>query len=226
MWQDEEPGSMTPYLSLCQHFFNSVLIKCNNLGEIWAINRTLCDPCKWVTEGQTGDEQGGQLTCCLRYPFSFLNIFISRFKLRINFSLGSYNISQINQKDVTDMKQNPVEVETMEWRNKYMLNTLIKTIQVKWNWSHQLRFLSDLKFIYSKFYIFFMFLKVSFWTWFSTSYTYHFDNGFCFNFLGSTGIAQSVDSLMNMMGRWGNTGNLYKTEHWYISCKLLLLYLW
>lgn len=44
MWQDEEPGSMTPYLSLCQHFFNSVLIKCNNLGEIWAINRTLCDP--------------------------------------------------------------------------------------------------------------------------------------------------------------------------------------
>lgn len=103
-----------------------------------------------------------ELTCCLRYPFSFLNIFISRFKLRINFSLGSYNISQINQKDVTDMKQNPVEVETMEWRNKYMLNTLIKTIQVKWNWSHQLRFLSDLKFIYSKFYIFFMFLKVSF----------------------------------------------------------------
>lgn len=179
-----------------------------------------------MTEGQTGDEQGGQLTCCLRYPFSFLNIFISRFKLRINFSLGSYNISQINQKDVTDMKQNPVEVETMEWRNKYMLNTLIKTIQVKWNWSHQLRFLSDLKFIYSKFYIFFMFLKVSFWTWFSTSYTYHFDNGFCFNFLGSTGIAQSVDSLMNMMGRWGNTGNLYKTEHWYIACKLLLLYLW
>lgn len=109
IWQDEEPGSMTPYLSLCQHFFNSVLIKCNNLGEIWAINRTLCDPCKWVTEGQTGDEQGGQLTCCLRYPFSFLNIFISRFKLRINFSLGSYNISQINQKDVTDIKQNPVE---------------------------------------------------------------------------------------------------------------------
>lgn len=109
LWQDEELGSMTLNLSPCQHFFNSLLIKCNNLGEFWAINKTHCDPHKWVTEGQTGDEQGGQLTCCLRYPFSFLNIFISRFKLRINFSRGSYNISQINQKDVTDIKQNPLE---------------------------------------------------------------------------------------------------------------------
>lgn len=51
MWQDEEPGSMTPNMSPCQHFFNSLIIKCNNLGEFWAINRTHCDPRKWVTGG-------------------------------------------------------------------------------------------------------------------------------------------------------------------------------